>query len=144
MLGLMKNFRNYISIHGCSPIMGRRSWKVGKKRDRLRTDFQDLQLEIKDTLKFSSNIFASTLRYVVIMENCWNQISMYLYPLIAGKRSLIALKSGVSRMSECKIWVRVEIKQMELCCFPYKFIISITQGYLPKMAFNGRRMPIQI
>ena len=51
-----------------------------------------LWLEDNDTLKCQSNNFAKTLRYLVILENWRNYISMYHYPPIAERSSKITLK----------------------------------------------------
>ena len=44
-------------------------------------------LENKNTLKYSSDSFAHTLRNVVIVENCQNYIEMYQCAPIVGRRS---------------------------------------------------------
>ena len=61
------------------------------------------QLENNKTLKFSSDSFAHTLRYMVNVENCQNYIEMYQCPPIAGRRYKIALKFGGLRILECNI-----------------------------------------
>ena len=61
------------------------------------------RLENNDTSKCSFDSFAHTLGYVVNLENCQNYIEMYQCPPIAGRRTLIALKFGGLRISECNI-----------------------------------------
>ena len=63
------------------------------------------QLENNDTVRYSSDSFAHTLRYVVNVENCQNYIEMYQYPPITGIRSWIALKLGGLRISRCNIYI---------------------------------------
>ena len=66
-----------------------------------------VQLNNNNTLKFSSDNFLLTLRYIVIMENCGKYITMYHCPSIAGKRSSIVLKCHEHRLSECDISIFV-------------------------------------
>ena len=63
-----------------------------------------LRLENNNTLKCSSEIFLKTLRYVFIIEKCWNFISRYYCPLKAGKRSKMVLKVHAHSISKCDIF----------------------------------------
>ena len=91
--GLLEKCRTNISMHCCSPIQRKMSKKVGNRENYgqtcplLSTRIRTLSpgLENNHRLKCWSCIFPTTLTYVVMLENCQNNISIYGCFPIQGK-----------------------------------------------------------
>ena len=80
--GCVQNCQIYILMHDC----WEKAHNYGTDSGQIFRTFSP-QLENNNTLKSSSDSFAHTLRYVVNVENCRNNIEMYQCPPIAGRRS---------------------------------------------------------
>ena len=60
-------------------------------------------LDNNDTLKCWSGNFPTSLIYMIMLENCQNNISMYCCSPIQEERSWFLLKLNGARISECNI-----------------------------------------
>ena len=84
-------------------------WKImGQICPLLSTRIRTLSpgLEENNALKCCFGIFPTTLIYIIMMENCQNNISMYGFSPIQGKRFKFVLKFYEARISECHISIQ--------------------------------------
>ena len=126
--GCMQNCQHYISMYRCYPIAGRGPKNLSRSCPIVMCLFMTFSpwLENNDTSKFSSDIFAHTLTYVVNVGNCQNYIEMYQCPPIVGRRSKIALNLGGLRISECNVCI-VYLLQWKCRMFLPVVVAQMTQ-----------------